>query len=136
MFVHAPSGPIWCCPLQPFYLRYLVVHFWSKILFYFCACYICLRNNFLSKNSKYLWYGRWEHTTADLSWWAWAPFFISNFHPLSSFICRLSCEFYTHKIHYMQIPYNRNPAKPTTQENTCSTTFCYSFSSMEGPQIY
>ena len=28
---------IWCCPLQPFQMRYFVVHFWSKILL-FCAC--------------------------------------------------------------------------------------------------
>ena len=88
MDASAPNiQPIWCCPLQPFYLRYLVVYFWSKILFYFCACYICLRNNFLSKISRYLWYGRWEHTTANLSWWAWAPFFISNFHLLYEVYC-------------------------------------------------
>ena len=22
--------PIWCCPVQPFYMRYFVVHFWLK----------------------------------------------------------------------------------------------------------
>ena len=31
MFVH-PS--IWCCPLQPSWMRYFVIHFWSKIMFF------------------------------------------------------------------------------------------------------
>ena len=29
----------WCCPLQPFQMRYFVVHFWSKILLFLCACH-------------------------------------------------------------------------------------------------
>ena len=32
------TWPIWCCPLQPFYLRYFVVPFWSKIILLF----VCL----------------------------------------------------------------------------------------------
>ena len=28
--------PIWCCPVQPSQMRYFVVHFWLKILFFLC----------------------------------------------------------------------------------------------------
>ena len=28
------TRPIWCCPLKPFQMRYFVVHFWSKIMFF------------------------------------------------------------------------------------------------------
>ena len=31
------SWPIWCCPMEPFQMRYFVVHFWSKILLFLCV---------------------------------------------------------------------------------------------------
>ena len=29
----------WYCCLQSFHMRYFVVHFWSKVMFFLCACH-------------------------------------------------------------------------------------------------
>ena len=38
---------IWCCPLQPFYMRYVVVHFDQKIMLFF-VCLPQQQNEFYS----------------------------------------------------------------------------------------
>ena len=34
------TWPIWCCPMEPLQMRYLVVHFDQKSCYYFCVCNI------------------------------------------------------------------------------------------------
>ena len=47
------TRPIWCCPLQPFQMRYFVVHyFWSKILLFLCACHKSVMNFILQPQEK------------------------------------------------------------------------------------